>query len=84
MAEEQWLEENREIARNAAMPVQVEPTHPRTVMGYGLTKRELFAAMAMQNMIHPMGFDGPGIDPAKIARWAVEQADALIEGLKKS
>ena len=46
----------------------------------GLTKRELFAAMAMQ------GYCGnPEIlqSSQKIARWAVQQADELIKELNK-
>lgn len=45
---------------------------------YGLTKREYFAAMAMQGML---AID----DPPKevVARFAVEQADALIKELNK-
>jgi len=44
---------------------------------YGLTKREYFAAMAMQGMLS---------DPERygaIAKWAVKFADALIEELNK-
>jgi len=47
---------------------------------YSLTKRELFAAMAMQGMC---------ADPAnnqinkQIAVWSVEMADSLIEELNK-
>jgi hypothetical protein len=47
----------------------------------GLTKREYFAAMAMQ------GISANGISNGKlfetIAEWSVKQADALIEALNK-
>jgi hypothetical protein len=50
------------------------------VMHWGLTKRELFAAMAMQGIL--AGDDGAS--PAKyVAEEAVKQADALLTGLAK-
>jgi hypothetical protein len=45
----------------------------------GLTKRELFAAMAMQGYLSNPGTDG---DLTEIAEDAVDAADALIKGLK--
>ncbi len=65
-----------------------EPINPCQVMGSdgnvkgvdGLTKREYFAAMAMQGTL-------VGIDEKQnfkiIAEWSVQQADALIEALNK-
>jgi hypothetical protein len=45
---------------------------------WGLTKRELIAAMAMQGLLATPG----EYEHAKtIAQWAVDQADALIERL---
>lgn len=44
----------------------------------GLTKREQIAAMAMQGLLS----DGPITEPDKIAKKAVQQADALLEWLK--
>ncbi len=44
----------------------------------GLTKREYFAAMAMQGLLC---HDDNG--PDRIAGWAVSYADALIEELNK-
>lgn len=41
-----------------------------------LTKRELFAAMAMQGLC-----TSPDSTAGQIAGWAVQQADALIEAL---
>jgi hypothetical protein len=45
---------------------------------FGLTKRELIAAMAMQGML---ATPGEYEHPKTIAQWAVDQADALIERL---
>jgi hypothetical protein len=45
----------------------------------GVTKRELFAAMAMQGYLSNPGTDG---DLTEIAEDAVDAADALIKGLK--
>lgn len=53
----------------------------------GITNRELFAAMAMQGMLTNgcMTECGQrGYAPDTIAKYAVMQADALIEELKKS
>lgn len=44
-----------------------------------ITKRELFAAMAMQGCIADEHFD----NPKSIAEWSVRCADALIEELEK-
>jgi hypothetical protein len=44
----------------------------------GLTKREYFAAMALQ------GFLADGDSPDEAAEWAVESADYLIEALNKA
>ena len=46
----------------------------------GLTKRELFAAMAMQGTIsRPDGFE----KPENVAQYAVECADTLLKELAK-
>ncbi len=45
---------------------------------FGLTKRELIAAMAMQGLL---ATPGEYEHPKTIAQWAVDQADALIERL---
>lgn len=58
------------------------PTH-------GLTKRELFAAMAMQGAVHALAIhvddleDNQPVDPFPIARDAVKMADALLKELAK-
>ena len=51
-----------------------------TMVAPGLTKRELFAAMAMQGiMAYPDGCGGK----AGIAKYSVEIADSLLEELAK-
>jgi hypothetical protein len=52
------------------------------VMQYPLTKREYFAAMAMQGMSAACrGYDNNGLD--NLAKCAVQAADALINELNK-
>ncbi|MGZ3686652.1 MAG: hypothetical protein ACXWPM_00715 [Bdellovibrionota bacterium] len=48
----------------------------------GLTKRELFAAMAMQGIVTNDHVDGVG-DPERHAKLAVHHADALLAELAK-
>jgi hypothetical protein len=47
----------------------------------GLTKREYFAAMAMQG--YCVNNDTIGVEYALIALWSVQQADALIKALNE-
>ncbi len=58
---------------DSAFPSSPEKYEPE----FGLTKRELIAAMAMQGLLagHPI------YDPNGVARTAVAYADALIERL---
>lgn len=49
---------------------------------FGLTKRELFAAMAMQGALG--GTPGTHLSPATLARESVEHADYLIAELEKA
>ena len=65
------------------------PAYPVTEDSYhepsrGLTKRELFAAMAMQGLSSNPAMctmsDGPA---SAIAQWAVQHADALLAELAK-
>ena len=55
-------------------------TYPNELINgeLGLTKRELFAAMAMQGLS-----TNPRLKTTDIARYAVETADALIAELNK-
>lgn len=62
---------------------------PHAYIGGGLSKREYFAAMAMQGVVH--SWQQMGVDPTiekrmanQIASRAVEFADALIAELEKS
>ena len=50
----------------------------------GLTKREYFAAMAMQGIIAAHNIYETGIDNEVNARTAINAADALIEALNKT
>ena len=56
-------------------------TGPSTFMTAGLTKRELFAAMAMQG--HCANQEMSGLIARSIATMSVEQADALLAELAK-
>lgn len=57
------------------------PIETPTALYLGLTKRELFAAMAMQGMM-PLYTDNR-FSPRDIAEWAVIQTDLLIAELNK-
>ena len=51
---------------------------------HGLTKREYFAALAMQGLLaNPVEIVQMGYGPDSFAKCAVESADALIEALNK-
>lgn len=63
----------QEKVDNAVFPIIIEET-----CGQGLTKRELFAAMAMQGYV-----SDPNSSPIKAAEFAVKCADALINELNK-
>lgn len=49
----------------------------------GLTKREKFAAMAMQGYCGGEFTGQSGMAHGQIAEWSVKMADALIEALNK-
>ncbi len=59
---------------------QAFPKHPNSYSDSSLTKREYFAAMAMQGLLYtvPESFNG-----TEIAQLSVNMADALIEALNK-
>ena len=60
------------------------PTDPITYVGWfseGLTKREYFAAMAMQALISNGQYSGGLLVHPKIGDIAIEAADALINAL---
>lgn len=62
--------------------------HENTLSGAGLTKRELFAAMAMQAAVTAAASWGPldfgrDIDTEKVSQFASKQGDALLTELAK-
>ena len=77
---------------NANMPAALGPIHSVdrdgsqvfVRHGNGLTKREHFAAMAMQGYISDEAWSRkPGMGMAKLATLSVEAADALLAELEK-
>jgi hypothetical protein len=44
-----------------------------------LTLRDYFAAQAMNGMITHFGFETYNQDPLRVARWAYDQADAMMK-----
>ncbi len=68
----------QEIVENAVFPIIIEET-----CGQGLTKRELFAAMALQGMLasETSSYNYGAIEC--LAENAVKKADALITELNK-
>ena len=50
----------------------------------GLTKREYFAAMAMQGLLPQVGMNSQFQDAYDIAVWSAQAADALIAELAKA
>lgn len=67
------------FAHNSHLPAYPDP-HKQTFSGIGLTKRELFAAMAMQG-INSDGIPGRHHNHEQTARDAVAYADALLAEL---
>jgi hypothetical protein len=65
--------------RDMAFPALDTSYTPNGTIQLGLTKRELFAAMAMQGMLGDPERGGPPVD---YAHGAVECADALLTALK--
>jgi len=59
------------------------PFSPDHYSDSGLTKRELFAAMAMQGIIAAHNIYETGIDNEVNAKTAVKAADALINALNE-
>ena len=59
------------------------PTENNGIYFSGLTKRELFAAMAMQGLLANWSdLQRDGFLDHEIAEFAVQRADALIQALK--
>lgn len=92
-AGEEWIPEsdhdsesdarNRVVTLNGGTPpATTQPTaDPKPIKQQipGLTKREYFAAMAMQGIVTRQSYD-----PDDMASFAVDYADALIAQLQKS
>lgn len=67
-------------ANESAFPTNIHKSQSAECgLDLGLTKRELFAAMAMQ-----AAMNGYLSEPKNAAKLAVEHADALIKELEKS
>ncbi len=63
--------------------MSTNPSDPTFCQNYnGLTKREHFAALAMQGFTASPDYSAAHCD--KIAKYAVEQADALIAALNEA
>jgi predicted transcriptional regulator len=60
----------------------VQVTTPNSTVTHGLTKREYFAAMAMQGFVAATRYDSDS-DIEYFAQIAVQAADALIAELNK-
>jgi len=63
-----------------ARPVSIKTSLRNDPEYCGLTKREHFAAMAMQGLLSNADL---AITAIQIANWSVEQANELIESLNK-
>ena len=67
---------------DTAFPMQIEDASTVQFVCSGLTKREYFAALAMQGICGD-GIPGSHHNPITTAELAVEYADALIAELNK-
>lgn len=71
-------------ANKPAFPSEPRSFAPPDSFGSGLSKREYFAAMALQGLMAMPTRDGEDIRYESYARAAVKQADALLAELDKS
>lgn len=53
------------------------------IVAKGMTMRDYFAAKAMQGLIHHFDFGTFRDDPLRVARWAYDAADAMMEARKR-
>lgn len=65
-----------------AFPVLDRTQTPNDTYQLGLTKREYFAAMAMQAVVANPRF-AESVSEQQVAAWATHQADALLAELSK-
>jgi hypothetical protein len=79
MTYEEKIEALEKEAKDAAFPFPIN--HSDICVIKGLSKREYFAAMAMQGYL--VNNAKTGIKDDEISRWSVEAADALIAELNK-
>ena len=70
------------IVRDSAFPVAWQNPNGSTDIYLGITRRELFAAMAMQGMLS--GPDQSKSSNRHIAEYSTDMADALIAELEKA
>ncbi|MGI0488042.1 hypothetical protein ACN4EK_21595 [Pantanalinema rosaneae CENA516] len=67
---------------NPIYPLNNQEVPAAGLESQGITKREHFAALAMQGLIAHYGYgEAPAADVQEIAAWSVQLADALIEQL---
>jgi hypothetical protein len=75
-------EKLKNVLHDCIFPCHVDINNLKDHLIYkGLTKREYFAAMAMQGYL--VNNAKTGIKDDEISRWSVEAADALIAELNK-
>ena len=67
-------------ANRSAYPVGADVTQCMFPTEIGLSKREMFAAMAMQGILS----SGSDAAAGNVARWAAEYADDLLAELEKT
>lgn len=80
--------ENNTKPNDSVTPIEIEVDieggYGATTMTSGLTKREYFAAMALQGIIAAHDIYTTGIDHEVNAKTAVTAADALINALNQT
>lgn len=64
-----------------SIPATFSPECGTLAGALGLTKREYFAAAALQGLLSNGGLNAEQVSSEKFAQWAVEQADDLIKAL---
>lgn len=74
-----WDKEEKLLQKNALVSMMLANDQNSYTQYDGLTKRELFAAMAMQGIIGQLGKH----DAITVALYAIQHADALINELNK-
>jgi len=69
-------------ANDNIYPLYQRDSPEQWTVTHGMTKREHFAAVAMQGLIAHYGYgEAPVADAEEIAQWAVQLAEALIHEL---